>query len=296
MNPMFTFVISRSYSTPSPQLRIPRPSHHNLPLTSAAPCAILCMAGLYGMPTWEAVERNIPCFARMCWDSYPTYRQPGLYIYRRKECEVRKRVELSFILDETGSMEVIRADTIGSFNTFLEEQRGLDADVTFSLTYFSLVLGESTYRPRYKSAPLPHVQPLTEDSYRPRGNTPLLDAIGGTIDELGARLADMYEEDRPDQVIVVVLTDGEENSSSEYTIDQVKEKIAHQRDVYKWEFIFLGCGIDAYDVAGQMSFAAAYTSSHDRTSKGVYAATMTASTQVRSLVEDGGNDTSAGWL
>ena len=183
----------------------------------------------------------------------------------------------------------IRADTIGSFNTFLAEQKALDADVTFSLTMFSLTpLGE-TYRPQYKSVFLADVIPLTEGTYRPRGTTPLLDAIGGTVDGLGTRLADMPESERPDQVIVVILTDGQENASKEYTTEQIREKIEHQRDTYKWEFVFLGCGIDAFAVAGNLAVAAAFTTSHDATPKGVRAAYATASSTISSLVNDPGS-------
>lgn len=199
---------------------------------------------------------------------------------------MKKRVELSFILDETGSMGSIRTDTIGSFNTFLAEQKALDADVTFSLTMFSLTSMEETYRPQYKSILLADVKPLTEGIYRPRGTTPLLDAIGGTVDGLGARLADMPELERPDQVIVVILTDGQENASREYTADQVREKIARQRDTYKWEFVFLGCGIDAFAVAGDLGVGAAFMSSFGATPKGVRAAYASASSTVSSLVSD----------
>ena len=200
---------------------------------------------------------------------------------------MRKRVELSFVLDETGSMEVLRKDTIGSFNTFVEEQKKLDADVSFSLVLFSLTSIENTYRLVHESVPLSEVEPLTMETYRPRGTTPLLDAIGSTIDGLGARLAKISEQDRPDQVIVVILTDGLENASKEYTIDQVKEKVAHQRDVYKWEFVFMGCGIDAFDVAGGMNISAAYTSSHEATAKGVTEACLAASYTVSMLVDEG---------
>jgi hypothetical protein len=198
-----------------------------------------------------------------------------------------KKVELSFVLDETGSMEILRKDTIGSFNTFVEEQRKLDADMSFSLVLFSLTSIEETYRLVHESVPLDEIVPLTERSYRPRGTTPLLDAIGSTIDGLGARLVRMPEKDRPDQVIVVILTDGLENASREYTIEQVKEKIAHQRDVYKWEFVFMGCGIDAFDVAGGLNISAAYTTSHEATAKGIREAYNAASFTVSTMVDEG---------
>jgi hypothetical protein len=198
----------------------------------------------------------------------------------------RKKVEISFVLDETGSMAVIAKDTIGSFNTFVEEQKKLNAEVTFSLVLFSLTTMEDTYRKVHESVRLDDVKLLDRETYRPRGNTPLLDAVGSTIDSLGARLAAMPEHDRPDQVIVVILTDGEENASKEYTLAQVREKVQHQREVYKWEVIFLGCGIDAYAVGGSLGIARAATSSYAATASGVQKALNTASRTVSSLVDD----------
>jgi hypothetical protein len=204
--------------------------------------------------------------------------------------KMKKKVELMFVLDETGSMEDIRTDTIGSFNTFVEEQKALDADVTFSLILFSMVGDEDTYRSRYKSVPLSNVEPLTVETYRPRGVTPLLDAVGGTVDSLGTRLADMPEQDRPNQVIVVILTDGLENASTEYTIQQVREKVQHQQDVYKWEFIFLGCGIDAFNAATCMGIPGAAASSYTRDAQGVRAAYQTASSSISHSVSKSSGD------
>jgi len=204
----------------------------------------------------------------------------------RKELKMTKKVELCFVLDETGSMGSIRTDTIGSFNTFLEEQKALKADVTFSLTLFSLTSTEDTYRKPYSSVRLVDIKPLTEETYRPRGTTPLLDAVGGTIDGLGVRLADMSELERPDQVVMVILTDGLENASKEYTLEQVKEKITHQRDVYKWEFVFLGSGIDAFDAAGNLGISAQFTAAVSHDTIGTRAAYRYASATVSALVDD----------
>lgn len=197
-----------------------------------------------------------------------------------------KRVELCFVLDETGSMESIRMDTIGGFNTFLKEQKLLDADVSFSLTLFSLTSMEDTYRQPHKNASLADVTPLSEETYRPRGTTPLLDAVGGTIDGLGARLADMPEPERPDQVIVVILTDGEENASREYTLEQVREKVVHQRDAYDWEFVFLGSGIDAFSAAGDMGISAKFTAAVSHDAKGTRSAYTYAAATVSRLASD----------
>jgi len=181
--------------------------------------------------------------------------------------------EIVFVLDETGSMGRIREDTIGSFNTFVEEQRGVEGEGTLTLVAFSKTPDEESFRLQYEGVPLEEVEPLDHETYRPRGFTPLLDAIGGTIDRVSERLRRTDEEERPDLVIMAVLTDGLENASSEYTLEQVRAKVEHQTSE-GWKFMFLGANMDAVQVGGDMGFAR--TRSFDATGEGVasaYAAT-----------------------
>ena len=91
----------------------------------------------------------------------------------------------------------------------------------------------------------------------PRGSTALLDAVGRAINETGERLAKMNEEDRPGLVVFVVMTDGEENSSQEFSKDQIKQMITHQQDTYGWHFTFLGANQDAFAEAGALGIHAA---------------------------------------
>lgn len=91
--------------------------------------------------------------------------------------------------------------------------------------------------------------PLDRSTYRPRGTTALLDAVGKTVDDVGHRPANMAEEKRFDKVIVAIFTDGAESSSNKYKLSQVKEKITHQKAVYKWDFIFLAANQDAFQEA-----------------------------------------------
>ena len=179
-------------------------------------------------------------------------------------------VEIAFVLDETGSMHDIKEDTIGGFNQWLEEQKQVDIEETrFSLVLFSKVHGERMYRMMYEGALIQDVRELDESTYRPRGTTPLLDAMGMTIDSLGSRLDKMDQDDKPEKVIVVILTDGLENASEEYTLERVKEMVTHQQEKYGWRFIFLGCGIDAFAAGAQMGIRQAMTRRHDRSGKGV---------------------------
>jgi len=148
------------------------------------------------------------------------------------------------ILDRSGSMETIKADAIGGFNSFIGSQKELDgtADAT-------LVLFDDQYELLFDTIPLNKVRNLTTKTFVPRGSTALFDAIGKTIDDLGDKLADMNESDRPEKVIIAILTDGEENSSSEYSQKQIKRMIKHQSEKYSWEFLFLAANQDAFSSA-----------------------------------------------
>ena len=113
---------------------------------------------------------------------------------------------------------------------------------------------------------LDEVKPLTKDDYSACGGTALLDAVGRTIDNLGVRLSNTPEEERPEHVIFVITTDGEENSSMSYSLQKVREMIEHQQEKYSWQFIFLGANMDAVSEAGKLgicaSHAANFTPSH----------------------------------
>ncbi|MFW6116298.1 MAG: vWA domain-containing protein [bacterium] len=195
-------------------------------------------------------------------------------------------VEVAFVLDETGSMHEIKEDTIGGFNQWLEEQKELDVEeMRCSLVLFSKIEDEKTYRIRHQGIPIGDVEKLDDSTYRPRGTTPLLDAIGITIDRLGTRLDNMDEAEKPEKVIVAILTDGRENASEEYTLERVKEMVTHQQEKYSWNFIFLGVGIDAFAAGGQMGIAARTTRRHDRSGQGVRQAYTDSHRMMRDIIE-----------
>jgi uncharacterized protein YegL len=160
--------------------------------------------------------------------------------------------EIAFILDQSGSMDSIKAGTLEGVNAFLDQQKRENAayPVRFSLTLFSTKI-----EARHSSAPVTDVPSLSETTYLPDGGTALLDAIGMTIDSLGKRLAETPEAERPAKVIVAIMTDGEENSSRIFSWDQISEKIKHQTDVYKWEFLFMGANQDAIATASRMNIS-----------------------------------------
>ncbi|MGH2542345.1 MAG: vWA domain-containing protein [Ardenticatenaceae bacterium] len=162
--------------------------------------------------------------------------------------------EISIVMDKSGSMEPRRQDAIRGFNSFIEEQRHLAGDARVTLTLF-----DTTYRTLYAGKRVSKVPSLDTTTYQPGGMTALLDAVGRTIDQVGERLARMPERERPGKVIVAILTDGLENSSQEYSYDQVAARIRHQTDIYDWDFIFLGAGPQAWDQGAQLNITANFS-------------------------------------
>jgi len=149
------------------------------------------------------------------------------------------KIDTTLILDRSGSMDAAKDDTIGGFNRFLSEAK------KFPDTTFTLVLFDDQYEVPFDTKPISEQPELTAETFVPRGRTALYDAIGRTINSIGARLASLPEDERPEKVVVVILTDGLENMSKEFTAEKIKEMITHQQDSYKWEFSFLGANQDA---------------------------------------------------
>jgi hypothetical protein len=110
--------------------------------------------------------------------------------------------------------------------------------------------------------------PLSRDNYQPRGGTALLDAIGTTVDAVGLKLASLPDGERPGKVVFLIQTDGEENSSWQFTYQQIQNKIKHQTDVYKWDFVFLGANQDAIASAANLGIGAGKSLSYTGTAIG----------------------------
>ncbi len=158
--------------------------------------------------------------------------------------------EIIFVLDKSGSMESIRRETVEGFNDFVHRQLADSGE-----TKISLILFDTKYKVAYAGVPLREVVDLTVSSYMPDGGTALLDALGTAIDRTGQRLAEIDPENRPGTVIVVVLTDGQENSSQEYTLEEVRNRVKNQTKNYAWQFLFLGANQDAWLEAGKMGIS-----------------------------------------
>ncbi|MCE9587772.1 MAG: VWA domain-containing protein [Verrucomicrobia bacterium] len=174
--------------------------------------------------------------------------------------------EIAFILDRSGSMQSIAEAAVNSFNELLARQQ---AEHDQTPVKMSLVLFNAEYEVPFASVNAPELPRLHMATYAPDGGTALLDAIGRTIDELGLRLAAMSDTDRPGKVILAIMTDGEENSSRIFNWEQISEKIRHQQDVYKWEFLFLGANQDAIATAGRMNICASKSANFYSTDAGM---------------------------
>jgi len=175
--------------------------------------------------------------------------------------------EIVVILDRSGSMSGLRDDAIGGFNSFIEDQRKVPGDALVTLVQF-----DHEYEEVYGGKPLPDVPLLDATTYSPRGSTALLDAMGRTMNDVGTRLASMDGADRPGKVIVVVITDGHENASNEFTHDKIKEMVEHQKDAYNWEFVFLASEPKTADMAQAIGIKLGNVALFAADSKGVGAA------------------------
>ncbi len=161
---------------------------------------------------------------------------------------MKNATEIAFVLDASGSMESIRSDAIGGFNSFLKEQQAVPGEARLSLLTFNTLFNWIE-----DSVPLQQARQLNEKTYVPMGATALLDAIGITVDRVGQGLRDLREADRPDKVVIAVFTDGQENSSTQYSKQRIAEMIDHQSQVYKWQFLFLAANIDAIATAATLN-------------------------------------------
>ena len=159
--------------------------------------------------------------------------------------------ELVFILDKSGSMSGMEADTIGGFNSMIEKQRKEEGDALVSTVLFS---NESHVI--HDRVSIGKIEPLTERQYFVGGGTALIDAIGQAIHHIGNVHKYARDEDRPEHTIFVITTDGMENASRRYTSDQVKAMVKRQKEKYGWEFLFLGANIDAVETAKHFGIGA----------------------------------------
>lgn len=174
---------------------------------------------------------------------------------------------VSFLLDRTGSMESIKTDTIGSFNTYLEGLKAGDTDIKFSMSQFDSDRGTQE---TYTRINIKEVKKLTTEDYKPFGGTNLIDAAYQLIKNTESFVDSQMIKPK---VIIVIQTDGEENASREHTWEQLNSLIKSKQEI-GWQFNFMGAGIDAYKQSQRMGISALNTVSYSKDAGATRAAYM----------------------
>lgn len=171
--------------------------------------------------------------------------------------------ELVFILDRSGSMHGLEADTIGGFNSTVEKQKKLDGEVLVSTVLF-----DNTSKVIHDRVPIGKISEMTEADYVVGGSTALMDALGNAIRHIGIVHKYAREEDVPEHTVFVITTDGMENASRSFDSDQVKKLIEEKKEKYGWEFIFLAANIDAVESAARIGISRSRAADYRATSEG----------------------------
>jgi uncharacterized protein YegL len=192
-----------------------------------------------------------------------------------------KNTEIVFIIDKSGSMINLAGDTIGGFNGFIASQKALEGKATLTTVLF-----DSEYKTIHNGVDINEVTPMSSTDYVPGGMTAMLDAIGDTINNVQDR-HDRLGAEKPEKVLFVITTDGEENSSRKYTKSQIKKMIKHQTNGHGWEFMFLGANMDTVKEAENIGISSSHSHTYDYTDIGTKAVYGTISATACSMRCDG---------
>lgn len=192
------------------------------------------------------------------------------------------KTEVIVIVDRSGSMHRIWEDTVGGFKSFLKDQRALPGKINITLVTF-----DDNFDTIYDGVDISDCNDDILKEYGPRGSTALLDAMGDTINRVGQRFAKMDESERPGNVVVCVVTDGEENASTEFVIGTIKDMVEHQTSKYNWKFIYLGANQDSFNVGGSLGFSKNACATYSYSGVGAIAGMDTISHSVRSIRSTG---------
>ena len=163
-----------------------------------------------------------------------------------------ENLDLIFLIDRSGSMYGSEEDTIGGFNAFIEQEKENEKNTTVTTILFN-----HEYKLLYKRKDIRDVEKLTKEEYRVSGSTALLDAIGRTITDLDKEI--------DNNVLFVIMTDGLENSSVEFSKSQISKMIKN----HSWEFIYIGADIDSYSEAGRIGFDKSRVANYEKSAQGV---------------------------
>lgn len=189
-----------------------------------------------------------------------------------------KHTEIIFVIDKSGSMAHLSADTIGGFNGFIESQKAMDGKATLTTVLF-----DTNWKILHDGVDIKEVKPITSSDYVAYGGTAMLDAIGEIINKVQDRHDELGEE-KPDNVLFVITTDGEENSSRTFKKSQIEKMIKHQTNGHGWKFMFLGANMDAVKEAESIGIAKNYSATYDWSTQGtgaLYATVDCATSAIR---------------
>ena len=159
--------------------------------------------------------------------------------------------EIVFILDRSGSMSGLEADTIGGFNSMIERQKNVEGEALITTVLF-----DDKINTLHNRVSLDEIKKMTREDYYVGGCTALLDAVGITINRINDIQKSMPEDERPEKTMFIITTDGQENSSREFDYKKIKKMIEKKQDKKKWEFLFLGANIDAIGTAANLGIKA----------------------------------------
>lgn len=193
------------------------------------------------------------------------------------------KTHITFVLDSSGSMSSIREDTIGGFNSFLDDQKNEPGESTVTLFEFNTDVSLI-----YQDEPIENAPSLDSETYTPGGRTALHDAIITAINDTRSYVAERAEES-PDNVVIVVLTDGKENSS-ETPQKEVRNQVEHQQEDAGWEFLFIGANQDAALNASEMGMNADNALNMAHSGEGTRSAYSSTSDVVSDIREEGSTD------
>lgn len=171
--------------------------------------------------------------------------------------------ELVFILDRSGSMSGLESDTIGGYNAMLEKQKKELGEAVITTALF-----DDKYELLHDRINLKGIEPITDKEYFVRGSTALLDAVGRTINKIGNVQKHTAKDEQAEHVMFVIITDGLENASREFSCEKVRQMIEHQKSKYGWEFIFLGANIDAISTAERFGISKDRVANYNADSEG----------------------------
>ena len=196
------------------------------------------------------------------------------------EAKANGTTELVFILDRSGSMSGLESDTIGGFNSMIEKEKKLDAKVNVTTVLFNDKIDTI-----YSREDIRRIKPLTDKEYEVGGTTALLDAVGSTILKV-ARTEGIENKDT--KVVFVIITDGLENASEEFTREKVKQMISDKQEKEGWDFIYLGANIDAAEEADAIGIDRENAVTYSNTHTGVRANYDAVSAYVKEAAEESG--------